>query len=125
MQSSVKNMVQVFRVCIPLARTRLFSAFTAAFGLALKLKEEEERKKAKVKKEEERKRRCVKVHCDCAVKKSLIPWEHSRMSIENSACGLFPTKLMLPSSSLNSTGWKEESESASGPDVNLLAGGEI
>ena len=44
---------------IPPARTRLFFAFTAAFG-PLKLKEEEEQKKAKVKEEEERKRRWVK-----------------------------------------------------------------
>ena len=45
-QSEVQNMVAYLH--IPPARTRLFSAFTAAFG-PLKLKEEEEQKKAKVK----------------------------------------------------------------------------
>ena len=49
-------MVQVY-FYLPLARTRFFSAFAAAFG-PLKLKEEEERKQFK--EEDERKKRWVK-----------------------------------------------------------------
>ena len=85
---------------LPLARSRLFSALTAAFG-PLKMKEQEERKKAQVLEEEERKTRWAK-NIYNYVEQSLNPRELFRMNTENSTSGIFPKKLVISSSTLKS-----------------------
>ena len=85
---------------VPLARSRLFSALTAAFG-PLKMKEQEERKKAQVLEEEERKTRWAK-NIYNYVEQSLNLRERFRMNNENSTSGIFPKKLVISSSTLKS-----------------------